>query len=343
MRLVSIIGDSISTYEGFNPPGYEVFYKEEMLSDNEMNSVYDTWWAKVNQGLHALLCKNNSYSGSLVSGYSFPAACCEERTALLGNEWGYPDYILLYIGVNDFGNGVKISSGNKTAPDNRYFEDAYISMLNAIRTNCPDSRIVCGTIMRTKMKDRENWVFPEEYFDIPLEEYNEAIRRAAAQCGCYLADLSKTGVRYETLDGTHPTAAGHAEIANTWIKELARLELFSPSLEMSIKMFHKLGSNDMSVYMVFKSLANERILVPANEDGALIGLPFQDQTIIPIFTSPNEFGNEPGVSLRIKYMKDALPSLTAARKNIIINPFSEPEKQFILPYESLEKMLTPFL
>ena len=73
MRMVSIVGDSVSTFEGYNPQGYAVFYDREMQVRNELNSVYDTWWAKVNQALHAFLCVNNSYSGSKVSGKVFPA------------------------------------------------------------------------------------------------------------------------------------------------------------------------------------------------------------------------------------------------------------------------------
>ena len=49
--LVSFLGDSISTYSGFNPEGYAVFYDAEMQKRNGLNSVYDTWWAKVNQEL----------------------------------------------------------------------------------------------------------------------------------------------------------------------------------------------------------------------------------------------------------------------------------------------------
>lgn len=32
-----------------------------------------------------------------------------------------------------------------------------------------------------------------------------------------LADLAASGSRYETLDGTHPTANGHLTLANGWI------------------------------------------------------------------------------------------------------------------------------
>ena len=108
MKFVSIIGDSISTYKGFNPTGYSVFYDEYNIQKNGMATVYDTWWAKVNQFLHAYICVNNSYSGSKVSGNTFPSANCDERTSLLHTAQHLPDLILIYIGFNDFGNGIKI-------------------------------------------------------------------------------------------------------------------------------------------------------------------------------------------------------------------------------------------
>ena len=228
MRLVSVFGDSISTYDGFNPDGYAVYYDGERQIANGLNTVYDTWWAKVNQALHAFLCVNNSYSGSKVSGGVFPSASCTERAKLLCNEWGNPDYILVYIGFNDFGNRVAISSGKKKEHNLSFFEDAYEAMLQQIKENCSTSAIVCGTLMRTEIRNRDDWAFPEVYLGIPFEEYNEAIRRVCKRQGCYLAELSRNGARYETLDGTHPTASGHSVIANEWIKELVRLGLLQP-------------------------------------------------------------------------------------------------------------------
>lgn len=54
--FVSILGDSISTYQGYQPPGYAVYYQDYYRYINELNSVYDTWWAKVNQYLRAYIC-----------------------------------------------------------------------------------------------------------------------------------------------------------------------------------------------------------------------------------------------------------------------------------------------
>ena len=76
-------------------------YDKQNQQRNQIRSVYDTWWAKVNQSLHAFLCVNNSYSGSKVSGDSFPAGECEARLRNLRTEKYTPDLILIYLGFND--------------------------------------------------------------------------------------------------------------------------------------------------------------------------------------------------------------------------------------------------
>ena len=223
--LISILGDSISTYTGFNPAGYRVFYEGAKPEQNGLESVYDTWWAKVNQHLHAYLCVNNSYSGSTVSGSAFPAACSMERTSALHHEKYRPDIILVYIGHNDFGRGVPIAQ-KKTllrAQNPNYFLDACLLMLERIRKNYPDAKIICATLMRTYMKDAPSWIFPETFAGIPQEDYNKAIRQACSKQKCIPADLAQTGAAYETLDGSHPTKKGHLEIANAWIRVLDRI------------------------------------------------------------------------------------------------------------------------
>ena len=47
MKKVSILGDSVSTYTGWNPEGYMVFYENGIPARNGMNSYQDTWWARV--------------------------------------------------------------------------------------------------------------------------------------------------------------------------------------------------------------------------------------------------------------------------------------------------------
>lgn len=149
-KMVSILGDSISTFEGFNPKGYCVYYDKVMQSTNGLNSVYDIWWAQVIRELDAYLCVNNSYSGSKVTGKEFPAASCDERIRFLHTEKYMPDIILIYLGFNDFGNGVRTKG-----IDSMSFEYSYDTMLSKIKILYSDSKIICGTLMKSKIRGEE--------------------------------------------------------------------------------------------------------------------------------------------------------------------------------------------
>lgn len=215
MRFVSIVGDSISTYPGYVPQGYAVFYDTAMQQKNGLTSVYDIWWAKVNQALCAYLCVNNSFSGSKVSGEAFPAACSAKRTGYLHTASATPDLILLYIGFNDFGNRVPVE----------IFGDSYRRMLSQIKANYPAATIVCATLARSFLAGQPGWEFPECYAGIAYESYNQSIRQACEAQGCLLADLAADNISYETLDGTHPTGDGHLTLYQLWIHWLAKLGL----------------------------------------------------------------------------------------------------------------------
>lgn len=212
MRLVSILGDSISTFEGYNPQGYSVFYNEKEQCRNGLRSVCDTWWAKVNQALKAFLCVNNSYSGSRVTGTGFPSASCNERLLHLCTDQYTPDIILVYIGFNDFGNGVKVKKGF-LKKDLLSFEYAYDIMVSTLKNRYPNSTIICGTLMRSTIKKQNDWVFPERYAGMNFSNYNSVIRQICKKRKCFVADLENVMLKYETLDGTHPTAEGHMTIA----------------------------------------------------------------------------------------------------------------------------------
>lgn len=142
IMLVSVLGDSISTYEGYIPANYKLYYDEDRQKINGLISVYDTWWAKVNQYLKAYLCVNNSFSGSKVSG-EFPSASSEKRASALHKMEHYPDVILVYMGTNDFGFGVPLET----------FAKDYRKMMERLRKNYPIARILCATIARSYMKE----------------------------------------------------------------------------------------------------------------------------------------------------------------------------------------------
>lgn len=232
MRLVSVYGDSLSTLDGCNPAGYAVYYDKARQAANGIEGPGDTWWGKVIQVLGGELCVNDSYSGSLVSGDSFPAGTSEERLRALGREGAGPNIVLVYLGINDFGKAVRVSrdgrgpsAGPSPKPDLCTFEDAYGYMLEAMARLHPAAAIVCGTLMRTEMKgmSSEEWSFSRFYAQARLEDYNDAIRRACGESPALLADLAASDVRYETLDGLHATARGHQTMADAWVRCLGEL------------------------------------------------------------------------------------------------------------------------
>ena len=58
----SIMGDSISTYEGYNPFLYDVFYTEERAALAGLRSADDTWWMQVIHAFGGELCIINRVS-----------------------------------------------------------------------------------------------------------------------------------------------------------------------------------------------------------------------------------------------------------------------------------------
>ena len=96
---VSLLGDSITTFQGFNPENYAVFYEGERAENCGVKKVEDTWWFQVLKELNAELISNNSFSGSLVSGIMFPAGQSDKRIEDLKNDSNEsPEAILIYLG-----------------------------------------------------------------------------------------------------------------------------------------------------------------------------------------------------------------------------------------------------
>lgn len=105
-KKVSILGDSISTLDGWNPMGYNVFYKDGICFEADIYNYSDTWWGQVIDYFHCTLLANNSWSGSRVTKLPsrtelFPSGCSSERIngLTIGNET--PDIVFVALGDND--------------------------------------------------------------------------------------------------------------------------------------------------------------------------------------------------------------------------------------------------
>jgi len=164
---VSLIGDSISTFDGYiNTDGNIPYYPREEASrttaDLEVVKVEQTyWWQLINNYMsNAALEKNDSWSGTCVGGYdatSFVARYSKDRI-------GSPDLVILHGGSNDLAKGthylvkdVLISEDDLVHPtaeelqavfdkaDSDYttlseslFIESYVKLMLKIKADCPD-------------------------------------------------------------------------------------------------------------------------------------------------------------------------------------------------------------
>ncbi len=239
----SILGDSISTFEGVTPEGFTLFYSGERLGSTGVTKPSDTWWAQVIKALKGTLLRDNAWSGSMVEGAGFPAACSRERIeALAGANGEIPDVIIVFIGINDFGWGGAAAQaagrGHATprctdlaqypeaeagiAPGNAVllFGQAYQRMLQHIHEIAPNALVYCSTLLPGRTQGIDHPEFTYRLRGFHLDEYNEAIRHAATAEGCRIADVRAFGRDYDSLEGTHPTALGMRQFASMIIRAM---------------------------------------------------------------------------------------------------------------------------
>ncbi len=219
----SVLGDSISTCEGYNPKNYPTFYGEGPEARARLTHVSNTWWQTVIDFFGAELLVNDAWSGSWVAKEPendkvFPSACSDERTSNLHRGEEKPDVILIYLGVNDWYNGAPVN--DERVKDLRRFDLAYDEMLRKLQRNYPSSEIWCCTLNTSYMKHNIGFRFPHAYAGVHIERYNAAIRAAAQVNGCAVIDLYRYNKPYETADGTHPTEAGMATMAREVIASM---------------------------------------------------------------------------------------------------------------------------
>lgn len=225
-KQFSILGDSISTLAGYNPKGYKVFFDESNGEKASIHDMNDTWWGKVIEFFGGELLVNNSWSGSRVTGSNatlFPSGCSDERTSCLHINGVKPDVIIIYLGFNDWANGVALNDTHflEESLDLSYFVCAYNKMLEKVTSNYPNAEIWCCTLNTTYMSTNQRFKFPYMHGGIHIEEYNREIKQAANNYNCKIADLYKYNTPYDTIDSSHPNADGMNTLATLVIKEMA--------------------------------------------------------------------------------------------------------------------------
>lgn len=194
-KRVAFIGDSITTFGGQLPPGYEPFYPWEGLQN-----LAETWWYRVCAGKGLLPVVNASYSRSRVVGNrndetGFVASSYARVNVVAAQQ---PDIVFIMAGTNDFNAGINLA----------IFRDSYQALVTQLRAALPKATIICCTCIPVYSR----WYNAQ---DVTIDAYNNEIRTVAARTGSFLIDTHACGITNEMLiDGTHPNATGAAVMAN---------------------------------------------------------------------------------------------------------------------------------
>lgn len=206
-ETISILGDSISTYEGYSNDtkntnstigNNAVFY-----SDNNGNlQVEDTWWMQVIRKTNARLLVNNSWSGSTVSGNSASSGnstrACNLHDDTGSNSGESPDIIFVYMGINDYNYGVPVAD----------FAYAYVMMVDKIIKEYPYADLFCMTLPYCGTTNQGG-----------IEDYNSSIKGVCKKIDATVIDINALTwgkydyEKYFLEDGIHPNYLGMDEIS----------------------------------------------------------------------------------------------------------------------------------
>lgn len=223
-KLFSILGDSVSTLFGYSQPLGAEFYNAYRKYETGVYEPQDTWWGQVIAELGGRLLVNDSFSGSTVcytkNNETQSYGCSDKRTSTLGSDDAVPDVVIVWMGCNDRGLGIKLyPSCEAEIGDTSVFSEAYRVMLTKIHNNYPQAEIWCVTL---PLADRGGYS-PSAAAKRITCDYSRVIADRAAECGCRLIDICVMQP-YISCDGLHPNDIGMKMIAQAILAALKETE-----------------------------------------------------------------------------------------------------------------------
>ena len=164
MKNVLILGDSYSTFQGFVPEGYEIYYSERKRPETDVTKVSQTWWHQVMAEAKLNLVHNNSWSGSTIGYTGYNNRDCSRSSSFIYRmrqliaegffEKNEIHKVFLFGGTNDSWSDAPL--GEEKFAD--WQEQELFCVLPAIGCICkllkdtlPDADIYC--LMNTEIKD----------------------------------------------------------------------------------------------------------------------------------------------------------------------------------------------
>ena len=222
----SVLGDSISTFQGYCPVGAE-HYAPDTGAATGVYTVEDTWWMQVIRAQGGVYLSNQSISGNTISPAGTMGGFSQKRLRGLSVEGEGPDHILLYAGLNDANFGIPLD----------VFAREYQALLGNLLALYPQVQIHCGTLLLGAIAGTTNSM---ACFVQRLVPYNEAIRAAVQATGWI---WPPQGPATQPWTPSTPQGKGCASWRSSgWVPWMAReqknnrlLKIFSPFLCVALR------------------------------------------------------------------------------------------------------------
>ncbi len=214
-KIISILGDSISTFAGYIPEadGINLPHRPRYPQNDLLTDVNDTWWMRLINTLEANLGVNDSWAGSTVSNFRNhnekdfgPDAAMASMTRIknLGAN-GIPDLIILFGGTNDAGKMIEKGSFDSSlvldlsAVKWGCFADAYSQTILRLRHFYPNAQIIAISPS----------ISGGYYDNARLSEFADLALEICLHYNIKCVDLRSSGLTFDMLPDTlHPNAEG---------------------------------------------------------------------------------------------------------------------------------------
>ena len=200
---IMIFGDSYSTYEGYIPYGFAVYYSGHRELPPDVFDVKRTWWGRILDATDSTLVQNNSWSGSTLGNTGYNNTDCSNSSSFIYRfeklwsegffEENRIDTLFVFGGTNDSWSEAPLGElkfDNIEKSDLFCVLPAISYFAGTLKEKLPDTKIVF--IANCEIK----------------EEVIDAIRKS-----CEHYDLTFVGLSNIDKENRHPTELGMEQIA----------------------------------------------------------------------------------------------------------------------------------
>ena len=158
-----IFGDSYSTFKGFVPEGYGVYYSDSEHSETDVTQVSQTWWHQVINEANLNLILNNSWTGSTIGYTGYDNVDCSKSSSFIFRlkqltsngffEKNQIHKVFVFGGTNDSWSNAPLGEikYSNWADDELYSVlPAVCYFLNLLKKTLPQAQIYC--LINTEIK-----------------------------------------------------------------------------------------------------------------------------------------------------------------------------------------------